>query len=186
MTNPAGNNRAFNFGQVTVNSDADNLPSNNTFLLRVTSRVDNILGNQGAGSPAAATIFNNTASLTYTDGTSGSTVVTDPTAPGPVSVVEPIMTLTKTALTATTGLDAGDTIQYQVVFSNSGTSTAHDLMFSDTLPSGLTVQSINNVTPAGGATIDIAVSGVGTGALSGEFTVPAGGSVTVVLHCGHG
>lgn len=180
VTNPSGNTRLFDFGQVTGNLDSNNLPANNTFLLRVTGRVDNILANQGAGSPAAATTFSNTASLTYTDGTSGSTVVTDPTVPGPVTAVEPIMTLDKTALTATTGLDAGDTIQYQVVFSNSGSSTAHDLMFSDTLPAGLTVQSIDSVTPAGLATIDTVVSGVGTGALSGEFTVPVGGSVTVV------
>ena len=103
------------------------------------------------------------------------------TAPSTVTatVVEPVMLFDKAILSAATGLDAGDTVQYRITFSNTGGSTAHDLLLADTLPAGLTIQSIGPVTVAGGSTVDTAVSGVGTGSLSGEFTVPVGGSVTV-------
>jgi len=184
VANPSGNLRTFDFGDVVASGDNDF--DSNTFLLRVTARVDNIAANQGLNSQdtnpptGAATTFSNTASLQYTDGTNGSTTVNDPTVPGDIEVVEPVLTFDKSALTPTTGLDAGDTIQYQITFENTGTSTAHDVVLSDSLPAGLTVQSIDSVafTNSTGSE-DVAVSGVGTGSLNGEFTVPVGETVTV-------
>jgi|GEM_PF-711832 len=178
--NPAGNTRTFNFG--TVTTTADNNAGNNTFILRVTARVDNILANQGVNSPGTATTFSNTATLVYTDGTTGTTTITDPTAPGPITVVEPVLTFDKTIASTSTGsttdLDAGDTVTYQVTFTNNGTATAHDVALSDLLPAGLLITSINAPTLGGGATMDTALAGLGTTSLTGEFTVPIGGSVT--------
>ncbi len=180
--NPSGNIRTFTFGTTTTTDD--NLGLNNSFLLRVTARVDNIPGNQGLNSiptvvTGAATTFSNTATLQYTDGTNGPSTVTDPTAPGPITVVEPVLTFNKAALTATTGLDAGDTIQFSITFTNTGTSTAHDVLLNDLLPSGLLISSIDSTVLGGGATTDTAAAGVGMGSLAGEYTVPVGGSVVV-------
>ena len=176
--NPSGNTRTFDFGSVI--STADNVAGNGTFVLRVTARVDNILANQGAGSPAAATQFSNTATLQYTDGTSGTTTVTDPTVPGAITVVEPVMTFDKAAVTSTANLDAGNTVQFSLTFANSGTATAHDVTLSDLLPPGMIITSIDSVSATGGASTDVAVMGLATGTLSGEFTIPVGGQVIVL------
>lgn len=176
VLNPAGNTRTFDFGSVV--STADNVAGNGTFLLRVTARVDNILANQGAGSPTTATQFSNTAVLQFTDGTSGATTVTDPTAPGAISVVEPVLSLDKTVTSVTTGLDAGDIVTYSVSIANTGTSTAHDANFLDVLPAGMIITS-GGISSSGGVSIDGSSGGVGQGSVGFQFTIPVGGTITI-------
>lgn len=175
----AGNVVSFAFGDVLTGATSGTV--DNVFTLRVSARVDNILPSQGADSPnPGATTFSNTAVLQYTDGTlPGTTDVTDPTAPGPITVVEPVMEFSKTALTPVSGLDAGDTVQYQITFTNTGTSTAHDVTLRDQLPAGLIITSIDAVNVSNGATTDVAIAGVAGDLLTGEFTVPVGGTVTI-------
>lgn len=176
LGNPSGNVRTFDFGNVVAT--ANNTAGDNTFVLRVTAYVDNISANQGAGSPGTATQFSNTATLQYTDGTTGSRTVTDPTTPGPITVVEPVMTFNKTVTSSTTGLDAGDTVTYQVTIANNGTATAQDVNFADTLPPGMIITT-GSLNPAGGVTIDSAGGGAGTNGLTYQFTIPVGGTVTI-------
>ena len=167
-----GNSYTFTFGDTTATNDND--ASNNSFLVRVTARVANVAGNQNA------VVLTNTATLAYNDGTNGATVVNDPTPNVDISVVEPALTLNKTVVGTSTGLDAGDTVQYQIVITNAGTATANEVTLSDALPVGLLVTAINSTTPAGGAGVDIATGGTGTATLSGEYTIPVGGSVTIL------
>ena len=167
-----GNSHTFTFGSTTTTND--NNTANNSFLVRVTARVANVVGNQNA------VVLTNTATLAYNDGTNGASVVNDPTPNVNITVVEPALTLDKTVVGTSTGLDAGDTVQYQIVITNTGTATANEVTLSDALPAGLLVTAINSTTPAGGASVDVATGGTGTATLTGEYTIPVGGSITIL------
>ena len=171
-TTNVGNTYTFTFGNTTTTND--NNGANNSFLVRVTARVGNVIGNQNA------LVLTNTGSLTYNDGTLGAQTVSDLTPNVNITVVEPELTLDKTTIGTTTGLDAGDTVQYQIVITNSGTATAHEVTLSDVLPAGLLVTTINSTTPAGGASVDTATGGTGSANLTGEYTIPVGGSITIL------
>ena len=80
--------------------------------------------------------------VNYTNGESGAPeTLTDTTAP--VTVVEPVLTATKTVINVTPGKQpadpaaGGDILEYDVTIFNSGTATAMDVNVVDTLPSGL-------------------------------------------------
>ena len=167
-----GNSYTFTFGNTPTTND--NNAANNSFLVRVTARVGNVIGNQDT------VVLTNTATLAYTDGTNGASTVNDPTPNVNITVVEPVLTLDKQALGTTTGLDAGDTVQFRIVITNTGTATAHETLLSDALPAGLLITSIDSTTSASGASIDTATGGTGTAALSGEYTIPVGGSITIL------
>lgn len=124
ITQPGGN-ALFAFGNITTTDD--NNPNNNSFLIRITTRVANIDGNQNG------TILTNTAALTYTNPVSGVTSV--PAGSVNVRVIEPRLTAQKsvTPLTA----QAGDTMTYTARFTNTGESTAFDVTMTDTLPAGV-------------------------------------------------
>ncbi len=168
----AGNSYTFTFGSTTT--AGDNVANNNSFLVRVTARVANVIGNQNA------VTLTNTATLAYNDGTLGATTVVDPTPNVNITVVEPALTLDKSVVGASTGFDAGDTAQFQIVITNTGTATANEVLLSDALPAGLLVTTINSTTPAGGASVDTATAGTGTATLTGEYTIPVGGSITIL------
>src|SRR5207253_2686553 len=78
----------------------------------------------------------------------------DPT-PVDITVVEPHATIAKSIVGAASGLQAGDTVQYQIVLANpsaqGATSTAFDTLLQDALPAGVLVTSIDAVVLAGGA-----------------------------------
>ncbi len=167
-----GNSYTFTFGNTTTAND--NVGTNNSFLVRVTARVANVVGNQNA------VVLTNTATLAYNDGTNGASVVNDPTPNVNITVVEPALTLGKTVVGASSGFDAGDTVQYQIVITNTGTATANEVTLSDALPAGLLVTTINSTTPAGGASVDTVTGGTGSATLTGEYTIPVGGSITIL------
>ena len=80
--------------------------------------------------------------VNYTNGeTGGQEALTDNTAA--VTVVEPLITATKTVINVTPGklpadpAAGGDILEYAVAILNSGTATAMDVNVVDTLPSGL-------------------------------------------------
>jgi uncharacterized repeat protein (TIGR01451 family)/fimbrial isopeptide formation D2 family protein len=162
VANPSGNVHTFTFGDVTTTGN--NNAGDNTFTLRVSARVANIADNQGLNSPAAATTFNNTASLQYTDGTDGTTTVNDASVPGAITAVEPVLQITKNVVTAAANLDAGDTVTYEIVVSHTAASTADafDLLLADTLPAQLT-----------GFTLDSAL--IGATNVAASFTLTAAG-----------
>jgi len=172
VTSNVGNSYTFTFGNTTTTND--NVGTNNSFLVRVTARVANVAGNQNA------VTLTNTATLAYTDGTNGASTVNDLTPNVDITVVEPVLTLDKATIGTTTGLDAGDTVQYSITITNTGTATAHEVLLSDALPAGLLVTAIDSTTPSAGASIDTATAGVGTGTLTGEYTIPVGESITII------
>jgi large repetitive protein len=172
----SGQDIVLNFGDVTT--DDDNDTANNTFRVTVTVRAVNELASQ-----APATTFENTATLAYTNGTTLATAtVTDPTAPDAVVLTEPVVTVDKTVTDDTTP-HLGQTITYRIVLTNTGTSTAYEVVFNDLILADLVGVAITGEVLAGGATLNApgggaAFNGTNTG-LTGAYDIPVGGTVTI-------
>lgn len=100
------------------------------------------------------------------------------------TVAEPTVTITKTSSPASPAtVDAGDVITYTVTLSNplASGATAFDALLVDTMPANLRLTSIVSTTFTGGATADSAAAINGTNtALTGQYDIPAGGSVQIV------
>ncbi len=165
----AGGALALDFGDVTNPADGD--ASNDSFLVVVSTRVANVIGNQ------AGTALVNRASLAFTDPESGSTAVNAPDA-RTVTVVEPLLTLDKTA-SPNTALFGG-VVTYTLVVANAGpasTADAFDILLSDVLPAGLTYVSGSLAHTAGTAPAALAESG---GTITATWTtIPLAGSSTL-------
>ncbi|WP_369140418.1 isopeptide-forming domain-containing fimbrial protein [Modestobacter versicolor] len=89
---------------------------------------------------AAGDELDNTAQLGWfadSDHAGDSPVLSDP-AEATVTVLEPVVTVTKAADDAT--VEPGQVVTYTVTATNGGTSAAHDVLVVDTLPAGLTVR----------------------------------------------
>lgn len=171
-----GTSARFAFGDVVA--AADNVTTNNRFLLIVLARVDNVLSNQRTVTRV------NTANMSYGNGTpAGTTTVTDPTG-GTITIVEPILSLTKTILTPATPADAAGAVTYQLVIRHAAGSgsVAYDTILSDTLPSGLINGTVTGVTASNVAAPSASVSGgVLTLPDSGSLDLPVNGVVTVTV-----
>jgi uncharacterized repeat protein (TIGR01451 family)/fimbrial isopeptide formation D2 family protein len=121
----------FNFGDIT-DPDTNDIV-NETITIVYTAVVTNVIGNQ------AGTSLNNSAVLTWTDGT---TPGSKPAVSAPnVTVIEPALTVDKNACDDATppcnpvaSLDAGDPLTYIITVTNSGTTDAYDVSFTDPLP----------------------------------------------------
>lgn len=130
------------FGNVTVNDDND--PSNNSFQVTLEAQVLNMAQNNGASSPQTKT---NRVNLNFTGNPGGVVTATVST-----TFREPRLTLSKTMLPANP--DAGDVVTITLVVTNTGTSQAHDVVLTDSLPTDLfdptPVVSVNEgTTPSG-------------------------------------
>lgn len=145
------------------------------------ARVTNVLANQDN------TSWPNFGTLAFTDPATLA-LTTRNTAEVSVTLGEPNLNPTLAAVTATTNLSAGNTVTYEYVATNNGTTVMHDLVLSNTLPSaltnvqGLTVMSVNDAAPTGDATpaVSMTLSGTGTNAwTSSPFTLGVGDSVTI-------
>ncbi len=136
----SGDDLTLAFGDVTT--AADNVTNNNAFVIFVTARVNNEIGNQNGTSLA------NTAYLTYTDPESGLTTISDPTAEN-ATVLEPELDIQKSANDTTPAY--GQTLTYTLTVSHlpTSTATAFDIVVTDTIPSGLTYVSGSISAPAG-------------------------------------
>ncbi len=112
----------------------------------------------------------NTATVDWNDNPSA-TPEASASTPAPMSVVESSLTITKSAMP--TAGDAGNAVTFTIrvdhtVLSN---ADAHDVVFTDTIPAGLTFDGIPTVLSTGGA------NNVGVGSptfSSGVLTVPIG------------
>ena len=137
----------WNIGTVVTTSEDDTAPSPAiTPLIRInySARIDN-----AAGTDAGDTL-RNSAVATYRNGASGASVSTVASAPAQITVVEPLITLTKSVANITTPLAvpiAGDTLRYTLTLTAANgalNSTAYDIAITDTLSASL--QYINNST----------------------------------------
>ncbi len=125
-----GGSVQFSFSNVVTAGDNDT--TNNSILLQFQAQVTNILANQ------AGTAISNTASNQVgTNTPTNSNTVT-------VTVVEPVITFTKTIVSTPSPLDAGGVVHYQISYAN-GTgatvSTALDVSITDALASALLLPS---------------------------------------------
>jgi large repetitive protein len=158
----AGGALTLSFGDV-VNAP-DGSAANDAFLVTVSTRVANVVGNQGG------TALSNTASLRYTDPESGATTIAAPT-PRTVTVIEPVVVVDKTAAPATPVL--GGEVTYTLVVTNAGpasTADAFDLDLTDVLPAGLTYVAGSLAHTGGTAPAGMSESG---GTISASWTTIA-------------
>jgi uncharacterized repeat protein (TIGR01451 family)/fimbrial isopeptide formation D2 family protein len=167
------------FGAVTNTTS-----STQEILVDYRTRVANALANQSGQT------WPNHATLAFVDPGSGLPVSRD-TADVQMTVGEPWLTATLLPVTPVVGLNAGATVTYEYVATNTGTTTMYDLVLSDILPAGLdnvqnlTVAAISNAGRAAPAVAAPAaappiLSGTGSSAWqSSPFDLPVGASVTI-------
>ena len=150
------------FGSVTVT--ADNVATNNSFIIRVRGIVDDVMGNQNTVpttlTNAAQAVFTNPNTLANTTvNTAGNPVVT---------VIEPTLSITNT-VSSPSG-DAGDPVTYTITISNPSLTSqadAYEVTLNDLLPADLISPSI-----VGGT---FSTSGFG-----GTFTAPVVGNLQII------
>ncbi|MBO9367458.1 MAG: sortase, partial [Chloroflexi bacterium] len=165
----SGDDLTLDFGNVTT--AADNVTNNNAFVIFVTARVNNEAGNQNG------TVLANTASLTYNDPDTGTTTIADPTAEN-VTVLEPELNIVKSADDTTPAY--GQTLTYTLTVSHlaSSTSTAYDIVITDTIPTGLTYVAGSISAPAGWTTNDTAAPTL-TWTCSALCSLPVGNTASL-------
>ncbi len=154
--NPGGQSFTFNLGTLT-NTNTDN-SVDETLQIQFQAVVLNVLANQ-----AGATRVNQ-ATLRIQGGAGGVTNVSS----APLTIIEPTVNTTKTA--SPSSGDAGDTVTFTVTLSNpaTGSTTAHDVTWSDTLPSGLTYVSGTLALGACSAATPLTLSDAGAPTLTGS------------------
>ncbi|GGP18860.1 VCBS domain-containing protein [Silvimonas iriomotensis] len=174
-----------------ASATADNVTTNNSFVIRVQLIADNVASNQ------AGTQLPVTARITYSDpdgdtpnGTAAANRTVNQSLPTPTAVVvEPTLQVTQSYTGGSTlGVDEGDTVDYTITISNGSASTdynAFDINFQDLLPSELTGLSLVSVTYNGNATNnsggDFQLVGHTLSSVTGaNIDIPKGGSI--VLH----
>lgn len=173
-----GNDLTLTFGD-TITTD-DNDPDNNRFLVRLAAVVLNVLTNQDG------TALTNQATVRYTNPNTNNTVnVNDPTPPT-ITVIEPVLALSKSILGMPSPPDAGGVITYQVVISHDAAShaPAYDVVMTDTVPGGLTNPAIVGVSANGITPPSAEVSGGQwrvPNTADGTFDLPQGAVVTVTI-----
>ncbi|MDF1816524.1 MAG: DUF11 domain-containing protein, partial [Verrucomicrobiales bacterium] len=121
-----------------VNSAGDPDPAEDQVIVTIQALVVNDGTNQDGD------VVRNTGTLTY-DTSGGAASLTDSED---VEIVEPDLRITKSLVTANTDIDAGDTITWQIVIDHTTDSTADamDVVFSDFIPAGVTVDFATGVT----------------------------------------
>ena len=169
-----GNVYSFNLGdQITP---ATTVTTANSFILRVKARVDNILSNQ------QNTVLTNTGSLQFLNGATNETV-NDPT-PATITVTEPVLSLSKVISNTPTNPDAGDIIEYtaNIKHATGSGATARDVIWSDTLPTGLGSPVCVSVTIIGTTNPNLGCSNFtnsGNNISLSSFDLPVGSEVSV-------
>jgi fimbrial isopeptide formation D2 family protein/uncharacterized repeat protein (TIGR01451 family) len=118
-----GQTITFDLGAVNNSNTDDAAVETITLVYRVVTL--NVTGNQ------AGTLLNNSASLTWTGGSSIASAAN-------VTVIEPTVTTTKTV--SGSPFDAGNTGTFTITLANpaANSTTAHDVTWSDNIPTGLT------------------------------------------------
>ncbi len=178
----------WNIGNVVTASENDTVTNAVNPVIRINyyARVNNDLVTN------AGLALQNVVTLNYAHGETGVQQTVTASAPA-VTVVEPLLVLAKTVTNVTAPGQppvAGDILEYRVTATNTGTSTAFDTQFIDTLPAGtqwyasFTPTAVIGVTPVAGfvATPAGAPAGPltwGRGNGDGSLDVPVGQTLTL-------
>ncbi len=149
-----GRQITFDFGDL-VNTNRDN-NVDETITITYRAVALNVVGNQSAG------LRNNSAALSWTAGSLP--VVSAPN----VTIIEPVINTAKSVLPTTA--DAGDTVTFTVTLTNpaSGSTTAYDATWSDTLPAALTYNPGTLALGACTASAPLTLSDAGAPTLTGS------------------
>jgi LPXTG-site transpeptidase (sortase) family protein len=152
---------------VTLTWDFNDLYKDGTdMVITYTAQVANVIGNQING-----TLINNAAfDHDHADGTPA----TQLTSSASSTITEPVIVTTKNAL-PTSGVEAGDVINYTTRFTNTGTSTAYETTAQDALPANVDYNSDAACVFFDGVTTNlIAVTVTGSTSLNfGTWDIPA-------------
>jgi uncharacterized repeat protein (TIGR01451 family)/fimbrial isopeptide formation D2 family protein len=134
---PAGINSTITPGAPAIGTDPvvlnfDSITNSTAQPLNITIKydvvVDNILANQDT------TQLTNTVSLNYQNADQANL----PTDTATITVIEANLEITKSITSGAANAEAGDTVSYQLIVSNTGTfATAYQVDFTDILPAGL-------------------------------------------------
>ncbi|MBK1644967.1 hypothetical protein CKO25_09955, partial [Thiocapsa imhoffii] len=165
-------------GETTLTFNAGTLTNTNieearTLVLTYRARVANVPANQNHH------LLDNAATFDFN--VRGNPSAEQLSDAAQVQVGEPNLALAKTIMTATTGLDAGSVVGFQVVVSNTGTTTAFDTVLSDTLPPRLRDITDLQVTGTSGGAPMPTLGIDGDTWSSDPFDLPVGGSVTLTF-----
>lgn len=162
-------------GQEILALDLGALSNSNTGIRTVTfsyrARVDDILSNQDNQT------LDNSAGLTFADPGGGPEVsLSDDRS---VTLGEPHLTLVKAISGPLVGLDAGDTVSFQIDVGNDGSTAAFDVVLSDVLPVGLeNIANLQVDATSGGAEIPVPTNN-GNDWSTSPFDLPAGAQVSL-------
>ena len=169
---PFGTGTNFPAAPITIVNN-DNDADLEYLVIEFNAQVDNIASNQDL----PATVLPNSFAVKFTDATTGQTVVSNSAAVN-VKIVEPKLTLTKTA--KPTSVVQGGTVIYLVTINNTGTATAFDVAFKDTLPNGFTAGTVSFLTVPTGCTSNVSGLNLGVTCLSPGFGgIPVNGVMTI-------
>ncbi|PIE79010.1 MAG: hypothetical protein CSA11_12450, partial [Chloroflexi bacterium] len=109
----AGRVLSFNVGAL-----ANNTAETRTLTLTYAANVDNVLDNQDGAT------LGNRAEVTYTDPGTGN-AATPLSDAQTITIGEPHLNITKTLISPSVNLQAGDTVTYAITLENDGNTTAH-------------------------------------------------------------
>ncbi|MEO0760726.1 MAG: hypothetical protein AAFZ09_02790, partial [Pseudomonadota bacterium] len=144
-------------GDVVGAGTADSTPgAPDEIVLRLTydAVVENVAANR------TGTTLSNAAEVATGSAELGGTAAT----PVDLAVIEPNLSAEKRVVSPAGAVDAGDLVTFEVVLTSDGAATAHDVVFADPLPAGLT---------AAGAPVAVDQ----TGTARGTFAIDAAGAI---------
>lgn len=177
---PANNtntNAIWNIGTVVTMSEDDSGATHAVNpLIRISYRVR--IDNAAAGIIAAGKTLYNSAVANYRDGTSGLTTSSNSVTLGPITVVEPQITLNKTVV------DLGASLRYTLTMTAANgalNSEAFDVAITETLSTGLTY--MGGSAKLNGVAAEPSVSGLVLSwnlANGNNIDIPKGGIVTLI------
>lgn len=160
----------FDFGDVTLVVDNDN--TNNSMILRVTLQVLNVAANQDGVD------LDNYGAIAYTDPNDGvSTLTGRDNVASTVTVIEPVLEITKTATSFPANVESGTTVTYQLDIAHNASSTAdaYEVVIND--PGTAELINLSSVSVVVGGTASISAP---THSIAGDvLRVPASGSFTL-------
>lgn len=148
----------FTFGSVSASSAAG-------IIIEYGARVDNITANQDG------TVLGNTANMFYVHAGFGE--VATGLKSTSITVGLPLLSIVKTITSNTTNLQAGSQVDYQVVITSSGQTTAYNVVFTDNVSAKL--NNISNVIVVPGPVAVVAGNNISVG----PFSLPVGQTVTI-------
>jgi len=134
-----GQQLEFNFGN--INLPADNNTTNDSFIVQVVTRVRDIPGNQNG-----TVLVNNADLISFNTITSADQTVSDTTPPS-ITVVTPILNITKNFIPSSAA--PNDIVTIQIVVNNTGGSEANDVDISDVINKSELINSTLATTPVG-------------------------------------